>query len=334
MAALLAPASEHTIRPDYFMKKHFYLLVLVLLGTWLFHPAYAQDGTPTPTTARQSVIHMKDGSTLRGQVIAETNDEVVVRTDNLGEVRLSRDKIDRLEELTDGYYRNGQYWFPNPHSTRYFFAPSALTLKKGEGYYQNTYVFVNSAVMGVTDHFTMGAGFVLNPTFRDWQVFFITPKVSFPSQGPVTLGAGLIGVGIFNRAYNYDYQTNTTTSKINLDLAGIAYGNVTLGNSEQNATLGLGWAFANEEFASSPILNFNYMTRVGRKVGLVTENWLLIGNSRQSAVGLLSGGVRFFGERTSIDLALWVPAAAGLDTFIAIPYVDFVLKFGKKKKVQ
>ncbi|MEZ5070324.1 MAG: hypothetical protein R2751_04985 [Bacteroidales bacterium] len=32
----------------------------------------------------------------------------------------------------------GEYWFSNPHATRYFFGTNGYGLEKGEGYYQNT----------------------------------------------------------------------------------------------------------------------------------------------------------------------------------------------------
>lgn len=308
------------------MLKYF-ITFLILLGAISY--GQAQDTTTTkPVVA--TTIYLKDGTQLRGTLLEETTETIRIKTDNLGEMTLSLDKVERVERHSGGFYKNGRYWISNPHSTRYFFAPSALSLRKGEGYYQNAYIFVNSASVGVTDHFTMGGGFVLNPTFRDWQVIFLTPKISFPSQSNVTFGAGVIAIGVFNKQYRYDYQTGQELpAKIEANLGGIVYGNVTFGGVERNGSIGLGWGFANEDLASRPVLNLSYMSRIGRKMGFVTENWIIVPGGGDGGVSILSGGVRFFGDRTSIDLAVLVPAGAGLDTFIAIPYVDFVLKFGK-----
>lgn len=172
----------------------------------------AQDTTTTAPV--NAIILLKDGTQLRGIILSESPEGLRIKTDNLGEMTISADKIDRIEKHTEGFYRNGQYWFRNPNSTRYFFAPSALPLRKGEGYYQNAYVFVNSVSVGVTDHFTMGGGFVLNPTFRDWQVLFLTPKISFPSESNVTFGVGAIAVVVFNKNYNFDYQTGASLRPI------------------------------------------------------------------------------------------------------------------------
>jgi hypothetical protein len=284
----------------------------------------------TPTTSQ---IFLRDGTVLRGVILSETAEGVRLKTDNLGEIFLTPDKIERIEREVSGYYRNGQFWFQNPHSTRYFWAPSALPLRKGEGYYQNAYLFVNSVAVGVTDRFTMGGGWVMNPTFRGGQVFFVTPKISFPSSSNVTFGAGAIAVGVFSKRDEYNYNTGVRErGGLKTNLFGIAYGNMTVGNSERNFTAGLGWGFSNDEMSSSPVLNLNYMSRFSRKAAFVTENWIIINGIDNKTLALLSGGVRFFGEKTSIDLGLWIPAGADIGTFVAIPYVDFVLKFGKKAR--
>lgn len=317
----------HLFFQDMFIRFLFFLVLLSVIAT----DSRAQDTTATrPVSA---TIFLKDGTQLRGQILSETAETVRIKTDNLGELTLTLDKIDRIERQEEGFYRNGKYWFRNPNSTRYFFAPSALPLRKGEGYYQNAYVFVNSASVGVTDHFTMGGGFVLNPTFCDWQVLFLTPKVSFPSRSNVTFGVGAIAIGIFNRSYEYDYTSGQETSSgIDLTVAGIGYGIATFGDAERNGSVGLGWGFAGDEIGPRPVLNLSYMTRVGRKVGLLTENWIFIPTAGDPAVALLSGGARFFGEKMSVDLALWVPAGENIGQFIVIPYVDFVIKFGQREK--
>lgn len=303
------------------------LLFLLLFGA-VSSVVQAQNIDSTVAFPVKAVIFLKDGTQLRGVLLSESPVGARIRTDNLGEIILTADKIERIDKNDEGFYNKGVYWFPNPNYSRYFFAPSALPLSKGEGYYQNAYLFVNSVSVGVTDHFTMGGGFLLNPTFRYWGAAFLAPKVSFPSQSNVTFGVGAILVGAYFRnfgLFNPDRELSTF-------LGGIGYGAVTFGNKEKNGSIGLGWGFANGNIGSRPTVNLSYMTRVGRRVGLVTENWIFIPGQNASAVGILSGGVRFFGEKISADVGLLVPAAKDIGIFIAYPYVDFVVKFGPKKK--
>ena len=60
--------------------------------------------------------------------------------------------------------------------------------------------------------------------------------------------------------------------------------------------------------------------RVHRSMKLITENYVW-----ETGDGILSGGVRFIGERLSADLALAIPIGAG-DLF-AFPVVNFVYVF-------
>lgn len=289
----------------------------------------AQDIDSTVAYPVNAVIFLKDGTQLRGVLLSESPVGARIKTDNLGELTITADKIARIEKNETGFYNKGVYWFDNPHRTRYLFAPSALPLRKGEGYYQNAMLLLNSVTVGVTDHFTMGGGFVLNPSFKDWQVIFLNPKFSFPSQSNVTFGIGGLGVGVFNRKYDYNIQTGERRKGgIQTNIAGAAYGIVTVGGAERNGSVGIGWGFAQGEATGSPVINASYMARVGRRIGLVTENWIFVPLKNDPAVGVVSGGVRFFGERMAVDLALWVPVAGETGLF-AIPYVDFVVKFGK-----
>ncbi|WP_373513222.1 hypothetical protein [Persicitalea sp.] len=308
------------------------LLTLLLFIGLAATTTQAQNLDSTASFPVNAVIFLKDGTQLRGVLLSESPVGARIRTDNLGEITVTSDKIESIEKNEGGFYHKGKYWFDNPHHTRYFFSPSALSLRKGEGYYQNAMLLLNSVEVGVTDHFSMGGGFVLNPTFRDWQVLFLTPKVSFPSQSRVTFGVGALAIGVFNRRYDFNNQTGISRKDgIEVNLAGIGYGLMTIGGDERNGTVGLGWGFAEGEITASPVLNLSFMSRVGRRVGLVTENWIFIPAKGDPAVGILSGGVRFFGEKMAVDLALWVPVGPD-NTLFAIPYVDFVIKFGQKKR--
>ena len=60
--------------------------------------------------------------------------------------------------------------------------------------------------------------------------------------------------------------------------------------------------------------------RASRHVAFVTENYIWKGGQ-----GIVSGGVRFFGERLSADVGLGVPLGTG-DRF-ALPVVNFVYVF-------
>ena len=60
--------------------------------------------------------------------------------------------------------------------------------------------------------------------------------------------------------------------------------------------------------------------RVSRSVKVITENYIW-----KDGHGIVSAGVRFFGERLSADLALAVPI--GADGVYTFPLINFVYVF-------
>jgi hypothetical protein len=66
-------------------------------------------------------------------------------------------------------------------------------------------------------------------------------------------------------------------------------------------------------------------TRVSRRVSLLSENYFVPSVSEN---GLVSYGMRFFGEKIAVDLAFF--NAVGPNTtllFPGVPYVAFAVKF-------
>ena len=66
--------------------------------------------------------------------------------------------VAQIHEVTDDNLKDGEYWFPNLHETRYFFSPSAFGLEKGEGYFGHSYWLLWQAQYGITDELSIGGG--------------------------------------------------------------------------------------------------------------------------------------------------------------------------------
>lgn len=259
-------------------------------------------------------IILNDGNQLHGKIIERRKNELDFETENLGKVTIAIKNIKKIQEVQEGQVIDGEYWFPNPNNTRYFFAPTAIPLKKGEGYYQNAYVVSNSANYGLSDNFSIGGGIVL-PV-----VAFLTPKFGFKVAKKFHLGGGAI-LGL---------APGPTT-------IGILYGVATYGSDEHNVTLGGGYGFVDSDFTKTPMLTLSAMTRVGRRVALVTENWGIPYTQSEDVNGqtvekakyymLISYGLRIMKERITFDIAL-VNNKEIFEVFpIGLPYVDFVYKF-------
>ncbi len=328
-----------------------------------------------------SFVYLKHGDVLVGSILRENDTSLVFFDQFMGEIHIRRKKVTRIEyvyagtsvilSLGEGVRYSGElvdvneenfvlaseyverYEVPrnkvidvqvifgekdltnNPNATRYFFAPSAIPLRKGKGYYQNAYLLSNSANFGATDNFSFGGGVVIP------LLFYITPKVGFKVRKNLYLGAGAIAA---------------TTFIPDIPISGgIPYGLLTVGNEEDNITLGAGYGLIwnNKQFQETnlPIITLNGMKRISNKFQLVSENWLipyvkrteednitydLMGNpvygeptitESQEIYFAFSFGTRIlFNKNATMDIApLYLVGTASRG--IMIPYLDFVYRF-------
>jgi hypothetical protein len=245
---------------------------------------------------------LKDGSRIYGSIERESDVEVVLRTQAGAIVTASRGDIVSLR-LVKGRIERGEFMRPDLHRTRLFFAPTARSLDQGEvsfGVFEFVAPFVQA---GVTDRISVGGGTPLVFGFDEsYRPFWITPKVQVLRTRDAQAAVGLLH--LFNAEG---------------DSGGIAYGVTTLGNNDHAFTGGAGLAYADGD--RGWLVMGGGETRVRSNLKLMTENYAWEGG------GILSGGVRFLGERLSADLALAMPI--GADDLIVFPVVNFVYVFGK-----
>ena len=106
----------------------------------------AQDQVDTVTY----YIQTTDGNTYRGQILSQDSISILFKLESFGEHSFMKKEIKKLRIIEKEQVIDGEYWMENPQATRYFFSPNAYGLKKGEGYYQNVWVMVNSFAVGIT----------------------------------------------------------------------------------------------------------------------------------------------------------------------------------------
>jgi len=279
--------------------------------------AKAQDSTYVS-------VELKNGKIIRGQLLQKSESDVSVATDDLGKVTVAWSTIKSLNVIS----KNENDRFTNPHSSRYFFGPSAIPLKKGDKYYQNALILLNSFQAGITDHFSMGGGFVVP------FAIFITPKIGYQVAEKVHMGGGILFATSLIRDFNFG--------------VGVAYGSLTYGTKEHNFTLNAGLGAVNQntgmgsedyswKFANKPMFTLSGMTRISKRAMLITENWIFstktvnydgatgqYQNTVNQYNGILSIGLRLLGERSALDAGFLSPSVGGPS---AIPYLAYNLKF-------
>lgn len=316
---------------------------LFMMAAWVY-PVIAQEKFTQDKirffafdSTQTYVFILADGTKVIGTVVGKTNEQVFVRTTTIDRLEIAFSMIKSIDVATETQLKKGIAWISNPNPTRYFFAPSAYNLKKGEGYYQNSYLILNSVNYGVTDNFSIGGSLELISTFTSISdgkfdpIFLITPKVGFPVAPKLNVGAGALIVSIPNfEDDDEDMEFPDKDEDSPRFGAGIGYGLVTYGDIERNATLGLGFGYFDKEFAKRPIITLNGMMRIGPKLALVTENWMIPvtdWEEDRDYFEIVTYGIRFFGEKLSVDLGFINNRNVIEELIIGVPYVDFVVKF-------
>ena len=261
-------------------------------------------GLIIPDSTQTQILKIDEGSSFIGRVIDIGEEKIRFET-KYGIMTVSIFEISEISIISDDQIKEGKYWFPNPNSSRLFFAPTGRMLKKGEGYFADYFIFFPTVTFGITDNITLGGGFSIVPGLDPFeQVLLFTPKIGVKTSEKMNLAFGALVVKLPEDAPS----------------AGILYGVSTFGSLDKSITIGLGYGYVKDDFADRPIVVLGGETRTSRSISLVTENWIV----PEKDTPVLSFGLRFFGEKVSADFALIFPLENEVITF---PYIDFVYKF-------
>jgi hypothetical protein len=288
-----------------------FLLFAVAVG----RPASAQRVTletaATADTSRHHEVRLRDGSRLIGRIVAVTADSVRIELRS-GPVTVGRGAVAEVRQFTAANLHGTEYWPENPNPTRLLFSSTAFPLARGEGYYWNAWLILHGFAVGVSDRFTIGGGLALYPGMDFGETFyFVTPKLTLTSgTGPQVAIGALAG-------FIPDLGVGSDGTSL-----GILYGVSSLGTRERNLTGGLGWGYVGSDIANRPVIMIGGQSRLSRRVAFISENWFVPIDSYE---GAMSYGLRFLGEKLSVDLA-FVNSVSD-PVFPGVPWIGFAVKF-------
>lgn len=255
------------------------LAILLLIGCTVVSGIHAQDEPP-----RMVKIKTDEGRMFFGELMKNDAHEVIIMTENLGEVAIEKMRIVSIENSSEAERIQEESF--NPQPSRYFFAPSAFQMKKGEGYYQNTMLVYNQLSFGISDHITVGLPFLL-PFYGGVTVKAGTPLTPMDEQGKALhASTGLI------------YVTPITGGQLDRGV-GLSFVNLSFGSESRHFTAGVGRFFQTiftsiEEdgtFIGNAIFNIAGMAKVGNNMWLMTENYFLF-EDNGAATGFVAVGFR------------------------------------------
>jgi len=218
-----------------------------------------------------------------------------------------------------GANRPGNY-YDIGNGNRVFFSPTGRGLRKNEAVLQDIDLYLLGFNYGITDYFSLGGYISIVPGIDiSDQLLVLTPKLSFPVNESLHIGAGVL--------YARIPDTDGTG-------AGVGYGIVTYGGADNNISAGLGYGFVNNDVGSTPVILLSGQRRITRRVSLLSENYI-IADANAGMAGLY--GMKLGWRRTSLSLGAFYAYSFGytgsdpnpITTYILPVYIDFAFRFGK-----
>jgi hypothetical protein len=270
--------------------------------------------TPVTDTATMLEVRLTDGSVIYGSILSADSTRVVLLTVSGVRLELRPEQI-RSQRRSAGTVVKGEFWPEDPNHTRLLFTSTGRSLGAGQGYVSAYFLFFPMVAYGVTDRFTIAGGTPIVPGGIG-EVFYIAPKLTVSQKDRSAVAIGAL-------AFGFPKDTDDGT-------VGIGYGVGTFGSRDHAITAGAGWGFrwggGESSVSNAPVLVLGGETRIGRRTKLLTENWVF--TSGAGGFTLLSGAVRFIGDRLSADLGVIGAAEDGVGC--CLPMVNFVWNFGRE----
>ena len=267
-------------------------------------------------------IEMIDGTSVDGKLIARQGDTVVVESATFGVLSLDIKNIKNIDALSAQNLKNGKAWFDNMHAIHGFATSTGFNLRKGEGYYGNTFLFFHYAGYGFTDNFSISGGTeIISLIFESSAapLFFLNPKFSFKADKALTIGAGALilfgGDNFFNNSGRFI----------------VPHAVATFGNRNNNLSFGVAALIV--DGGTFPVFTASGQGRLARGVSIMTENFL------GSNTNLGISGFRLMGKHLAFNLGLMYNFGNNNDGFelfgdTGSPFVPFLglhVPFGKRK---
>jgi hypothetical protein len=288
------------------------MLILFTVGVSVIQEISAQE-----TEKYEVLVVMKNGSQFRGQILSETEDQVVLIVENVGELTLNRSDIKTMQSVLAGdkdFDAATDIPVDEYNANRYLISPSGFGLKKGQAYYENIYLGFNSFTFGLTDRFTVTVGAELYTLLlgSETPIMYISPRVNFPFDEEGNTGGFSAGVIYF------------TLPTEDFSGIGVAQGAVTFGNKNSNITFGAGFGFSSESSidGGAVTLNFSATQRLSGKLSFVTDNISVTSSDFDDGTVLISAALRIHFNRKggALNVGLFRPVDEDIGDLIAIPF--------------
>lgn len=299
--------------------------VFVAVLTWGLAPATARgaDGEPDGVVA----VDLKDGSRLLGEIVSRDEETLTLQLSGGTALRVPRTSVASVEPCA----RPEPLERSDPNATRLLFTPTGRPLPRGGGYFSDHYVVFPGFAYGVSDHFSLGGGISTVPGLGlGEQLYYVAPRLAWQASPKLAISTGTL------------YAAGGGSD----EALALVYGVVTLGAPARSFSAGLAvggtreaeWEWTGDatthrrrwHWRSAPILMLGGSLQLSPRVGLVSENWLFLGERFDLAQQPFALALRLGGNRLSADVG-FVVVPAVLDEGVPLPWLSITYHFGPSR---
>lgn len=231
---------------------------LIFLSLFIFGSLCAQLDVDTTNKEQLYLVSTNNDGSFLGKIISYDSREILMITEELGEVYIPKYQIKSLERIDESRLNAKGDFIPNEvFSTRYFITTNGLPIKKGENYIQWNW-YGPDIQFGIGKN--LGVGIMTS-----WAGIPVvgTIKYSIPVSEKLNFGIG----GLFG-----------TASYLSLNSGGaLPFGVITLGDRKSNINISGGYSFLaiEGEYDGRPLMSVAGMTKVGKKVSIVFDSFIV-----------------------------------------------------------
>ncbi len=200
----------------------------------------------TTTSDSIYVVKKANGVELIGKLISDDGREVLLLTDKMGKVYISKSDIISMKLIEEGDVVNGEYIEEGPFTTRYSFTTNAFPVKQGENYAMIN-LYGPEIHFAVTDRLNLGV-------MTTWygSPFALAGKYTFATNNKLlnfSIGGIAGSSGFLNSFKGYGV---------------LGFGIGTYGTRKLNASIGLGYShfssFGGKELIKSGTYTYDMNT--------------------------------------------------------------------------
>lgn len=230
--------------------------VLLFVGTLAgqFSKLNAQTDTLSNDTTTY-YIGTIEGGQFMGRILSKNDREYLIETKDKGKMYIPKYVISDIKAAAEINRVNGNLFPPNPHPSRYYYAPSALPVEEGSGYINCTYYLLYQAQYGLTKNISIGGTMTVLGMPALFNVKW-SQKIS--DKVHVSLGG----------------QIGKTWWSTDGQVIGVGFANATFGTEESNFTINGGYGFYGKDNIN--IVSASGIHRISKKLSILAEFWTIL----------------------------------------------------------